>query len=388
VENLFQGYCEDIALFPGSANNIYCAGQTWETPTYYMGFHKSNDGGKNWTSHQITSEAGVGNAVAVASRNKSIIYVGGSRGSVGALYKSTDEGHHWMEVGKNTFNSRYNQVKDIAVDPEVNNRIYVGCYSGLFKSTDGGMTWSKIHGNPVNAILVHPFETNKIYAGGPYGVVFSADSGGKWTDIGGDMEVEDIECLDMNPLNDILYAGTNGGSVFQKKVREEFVLVIQTGEGGTTDPEPGSYIYEGGEEVTVTAIPDPTYVFSGWTGGVKGEGNPITMTMDKDITIKANFKKALFPPVMVSGEKVMNRSLLLVQYINVLQWEAHPENTEIGKYRIYLIEGDAMQQVAEVGTDTFFYWHIGVEKDLEYRYGICSVKGSGQESELAYVTIK
>jgi hypothetical protein len=42
----------------------------------------------------------------------------------------------------------------------------------------------------------------------------------------------------------------------------------------------------------------------------------------------------------------------------------------------------------EVGTDTFFYWHIGVEKDLEYRYGICSVKGNGQESELAYVTIK
>jgi len=389
VENLFQGYCEDIALFPGSAKYIYCAGQIWEMPTYYMGFHKSADGGDNWSSHQITTEAGVGNAVAVASRNKNIVYVGGARGSVGALYKSTDEGRHWTEVGKNTFNSRYNQIKDIAVDPEVNNRVYAGCYSGLFKSTDGGMTWSKIHGNPVNDILIHPFETNKIYAGGPYGVVFSADRGESWTDISGDIEVEDIACLDMNPLNDILYAGTNGGSVFQKKVREEFALVLQAAEGGTTDPEPGSYVYEGGEEVVVTAIPDPIHVFSGWTGSLEGQENPVTVTMDRDKTIKANFKKTLFPPVMVSGEKVMDRSLLLVRYIDVLQWEEHPENTGIATYRIYLIEGgDRQQLLGEVGADTLHYWHIGVDKDTEYRYGISSVKRSGQESELAYVTIR
>lgn len=388
MENLFQGYCEDIALYPGSTKNIYCAGQIWKTPTYFMGFHKSTDGGKNWTSHQITSEEGVGNAVAVASRNKSIIYVGGSKGSVGALYKSTDEGHHWTEVGKNIFNTRYNQVKDIAVDPEVNNRVYVGCYSGLYKSMDGGMSWSKIHGNSVNTILIHPFETNRIYAGGSNGIVFSADRGESWTDISYGLEVKDILCMDMNPLNDILYAGSNGGSVFQKKVREEFALVIQAGEGGTTDPEPGSYVYKGGEKVTVTAIPDPIYDFSGWTGSAGGQKNPLTLTMDADKSIKANFKKTLFPPVSVSGQKVSNRSLLLVQYINVLQWEAHPENREIALYRIYLFEGNARQSIGEVGADTFHFWHIGVEKDREYRYGICSVKGSGQESELAYVTIK
>ena len=113
-----------------------------------------------------------------------------------------------------------------------------------------------------------------------------------------------------------------------------------------------------------------------------------TVMMDGDKTIKANFKKALFPPVSVRGEKVTNRSLLLVQYINTLSWEAHPQNIEIAKYRIYLTQDGVMQHLGEVGAGTLFYWHFGVEKDTEYIYGICSVNQNGQESEPAFISIK
>ena len=110
--------------------------------------------------------------------------------------------------------------------------------------------------------------------------------------------------------------------------------------------------------------------------------------MDNDKTITANFKKALFPPVSVSGEKVTNRSLLLVQYINVLRWEVHLQNTNIATYRVYLLQDDTMQQLGEVGADRLFYWHVDVGKDEEYTYGICSVNHAGQESEPVFVTIQ
>jgi hypothetical protein len=339
-------------------------------------------------SHKITSVEGIGNAVAVASRDKSIIYVGGSRDNAGALYKSSDSGQSWTELGKNFFNTRYNQINDIAIDPGVNSRVYVGCDSGLYLSIDAGMTWKRIHPNSVKTILIHPYATNKIYAGGYSGVIFSSDRGNNWSDISTDLEVRDTLCLDMNPANDILYAGTNGGSVFQKGILERYSLVIEAGEGGTTDPEPGSYVHEKGKQVTITAIPDSDHIFSGWTGSVTNQENPVTLTMDSDKTITANFKKALFPPISASGEKVMNRSLLLVQYINVLKWEAHPQNTNIAAYRVYLSLDDTMQQLGEVESDQLYYWHIDVGKDVEYTYGICAVNQTGQESEPVFVTIQ
>ena len=165
--------------------------------------------------------------------------------------------------------------------------------------------------------------------------------------------MKDTLCLDMNPVSDILYIGSNGGSVFQKGILGGYSLVIKAGEGGTTDPEPGSYIHEEGKRVTIQAMPDSSHVFSGWTGSVTNQENPVTLTMDNDKTITANFKKALFPPVSVSGEKVTNRSLLLVQYINVLRWEVHLQNTNIATYRVYLLQDDVTKSDRNGGGGDF-----------------------------------
>ena len=77
-----------------------------------------------------------------------------------------------------------------------------------------------------------------------------------------------------------------------------YSLSINTGTGGTTDPSPGVYSHFGGTEVTITAIPDNDYRFSSWTGDVPQgheNDNPITITMDLDKSIKANFS-AIPPP--------------------------------------------------------------------------------------------
>lgn len=66
-------------------------------------------------------------------------------------------------------------------------------------------------------------------------------------------------------------------------------LNISSDTGGTTDPSPGSYKYDTGTQVSIRAIPNSGYLFSGWEGDASGSTNPINITMDADKTIKATF---------------------------------------------------------------------------------------------------
>jgi len=72
----------------------------------------------------------------------------------------------------------------------------------------------------------------------------------------------------------------------------QYTLTTAAGIGGTTDPAPGTYSYYSNTDVQVEAVPDNGYGFDEWTGDVP-EGhesdNPITITMDSDKSITANF---------------------------------------------------------------------------------------------------
>jgi hypothetical protein len=71
-----------------------------------------------------------------------------------------------------------------------------------------------------------------------------------------------------------------------------FSLTIAANTGGITDPSPGKYSYVSGTLVSVEAIPDTGYIFTFWTGDVApGDKthNPLIVTMNKNISITANF---------------------------------------------------------------------------------------------------
>ena len=68
----------------------------------------------------------------------------------------------------------------------------------------------------------------------------------------------------------------------------QYTLTVVAGQGGTTDPEPGSYTEDSGREITITAIPDKGYEFSKWIGSFE-TSNPIKIIMNKDKSIEANF---------------------------------------------------------------------------------------------------
>lgn len=67
-----------------------------------------------------------------------------------------------------------------------------------------------------------------------------------------------------------------------------FELVVNA-ENGTVNKTPDQEIYNHGTEVTLTATPASGYEFSSWSEDATGNDNPLTITMDANKNITANF---------------------------------------------------------------------------------------------------
>jgi hypothetical protein len=168
------------------------------------------------------------------------------------------------------------------------------------------------------------------------------------------------------------------------------VLIIEAGEGGNTNPLPGTYNYDEDDVVSIWALPDSGFEFSRWSGSVSpGQeyDNPITIQMNSSKAVKANFRVIIHAPLQLTGQKVENRSLSQREYINVLNWQPHPNNSSIAHYRLYEIRGPKWNLLADVNASTFFYWHRKVEKDLTYLYAVVAVNNQGREGAPTYVTV-
>lgn len=166
-----------------------------------------------------------------------------------------------------------------------------------------------------------------------------------------------------------------------------FKLTIQSSAHGKTSPVPGVYMYPIGVVVQVTAVPSTYCSFINWTGDATGIDNPVSVTMNKNRRILANFRYIYGPAA--SGIKVQNRSFSQLEYINVLSWEANPANAglDITRYKIYLIKNEVPSLLAEVGADQSQYSHrkAGQEK---LDYAIVAVHSSGREGAPALVSVQ
>jgi len=71
----------------------------------------------------------------------------------------------------------------------------------------------------------------------------------------------------------------------------DYSLTINTSEGGTVSRSLNVDSYKAGASVTVTAVPDPGYEFIGWSGALNTTNLELTITMNGDRWLTANFKK-------------------------------------------------------------------------------------------------
>ena len=152
------------------------------------GVWKTDDYGRTWNPIFDDQPTGSIGSLAVAPSNPDIIYVGSGEGlqrpdlSVGdGVYKSTDGGKTWKHMGLRDGQ----QIPAIIVDPKDPNRVFVAVLGhpyganterGVFRSTDGGKTWTKVLYKDENtggmALAFDPTNSQTIYA-----VLWSARQG-------------------------------------------------------------------------------------------------------------------------------------------------------------------------------------------------------------------
>ena len=182
----------------------------------------------------------------------------------------------------------------------------------------------------------------------------------------------------------------NGGTfdAFGAKVGAVPVLTITAGAGGTTDPAPGAYAHDIGASVSVQALPATAYMLESWTGDASGSANPLTVVMSADKSIQANFSKAMKPPINLTGQKLANRNVSMVEYVVRLRWEANPANTGTISYRVYQIEDSQVTAIADVGVGTLEHIVRKLQKTKSYRFGVKAVNSLGWESDTVEVTVQ
>lgn len=125
------------------------------------GIYKSEDGGATWRNMGLKTSEHIGKII-VDPKNPSTVYVaaigplwkeGGERG----VYKTTDGGATWSQILKI---DEHTGVNDLIMDPRNPDVLYASAHqrrrhdyayisggpgSGMYKTTDGGKTWNKIN---------------------------------------------------------------------------------------------------------------------------------------------------------------------------------------------------------------------------------------------------
>lgn len=246
-----------IAVAPSNPDIIYVGTGENDPRSQFSegdGMFKSTDAGKTWSRIGLEPTRQIGRIV-VDPRDPNRVYVA-ALGNVYAatpdrgVYRSTDGGQTWQKV---LFTNDSTGAIDLSLDPGNPQIIYAALWatrrppwtvypsshgpgSGLYKSTDGGSTWTQLTGGlPADpgriGVAVAPSDPNRVYAmvdasakeGGLYR---SDDAGATWKlmdnenriwNRGWYFESVTVDPKDANTLyaiNTTVYKSSDGGASF------------------------------------------------------------------------------------------------------------------------------------------------------------------------------
>src|SRR6185436_8226535 len=132
----------------------------------------------------------------------------------GGLFKSTNGGNSWTRL-----NNFPNVAFTIAIDPTAPATLYAGG-GVMYKSIDGGTNWSSSStGLPtigLRTLAIDPTNTATIYCGTNSGLFKSIDSGASWANASAGIGSAPVVSLVINGASPAtLYAGIANGKIFK-----------------------------------------------------------------------------------------------------------------------------------------------------------------------------
>jgi hypothetical protein len=105
------------------------------------------------------------------------------------------------------------------------------------------------------------------------------------------------------------------------------VATAGTGTGTVTIDPPGS-VFTVGTMITLTAVPDASSTFSGWSGGVGGSSPTVSLTLNGDTTVNATFTLKTYTITATAGAhgSISPTGTVVVNYGASQQFTIIPEN--------------------------------------------------------------
>ena len=191
-DGFFGGSMGAIAIAPTNESIVYVgegeSSMRGNVSEGLGGMWKSTDDGKTWKNMGLKEARHIVRII-VHPKNPDIVWVAAMGHLFGpnetrGVFKSTDGGQNWKKV---LYVNEQTGASDLVIDPSNPEILYAGTWqlmrtpyslesggagSGLFKSTDGGDTWTSIKTNKgfpkgvwgITAIAVAKSNTDKLYA--------------------------------------------------------------------------------------------------------------------------------------------------------------------------------------------------------------------------------
>ena len=239
-----------VAIDPNNPDNVIYVGtgETWtrNSVSYGDGLYKSTDGGSNWKKLGFDKSERIANII-VNPKNSNEVYVAvlgalWSDSDERGVYKSSDAGETWKKI---LYIDEKTGAADMTMDPKDPSILYASMWefrrtawsfssggdnSALYKSSDAGETWNKIHnGFPDGqlgrlAIAVAPSDATILYtvieAEDPKrkGLYRSDDAGANWKQLNNDFGITVrpfyFSRITVDPRNpDVVVKGGLSGSI-------------------------------------------------------------------------------------------------------------------------------------------------------------------------------
>src|SRR5690349_19374424 len=179
-----------LAIAPSNPNIVWAGtGEPWIRShiSVGQGVYKSTDAGKTWTLMGLEKTGRISRVV-IDPKNPNIVLVAALGHAYGpqqerGVYRTTDGGKTWERV---LFTDENSGCAHLEMDPKDPKTLFAGMWpieihtwgrqsggtgSGLFKSTDGGVTWKRLSGNGLPTRMtgkvvpaIAPSNPKRIYA--------------------------------------------------------------------------------------------------------------------------------------------------------------------------------------------------------------------------------
>lgn len=168
-----------IRIHPTDCNTVWVAAFGWHSaPNPDRGIFKTTNGGESWRKVLYRDDKTGGIDLTIDPNNPAVMYAalweawrkswGMSSGGPGSgLFKSTDYGETWTEITRNPGLPKTGVIGKIgvAISPSAPWRVYAIIEhdsGGVFRSDDGGATWTKV--NDERRLRQRAFYYTRIYA--------------------------------------------------------------------------------------------------------------------------------------------------------------------------------------------------------------------------------